>query len=165
SVQALVIGTAVLILVLKFFNGFEGLVKLRFSSFFTDLKVLPATGKIMPVSEEQLKKIKALTAVRNASLVVEEKALLQNGDYQSVIYLKGVDENYQYVAGVAKSVVKGNFDLGDEDSPLLVLGSGIENAAGVQSDRNLFPLIVYLPRKDAKNLADPMNAISSDTIN
>ena len=161
----MIIGTAVLILVLSVFNGFEGLVKSLYSSFYTDLKVLPASGKIMPVSEEQLKKIRALTAVRNVSLVVEEKALLQNGDYQSVIYLKGVDENYQYVAGVANSVVKGNFELGDENSPSLVLGAGIENAVGVQSDRNIFPLVVYLPRKDAQNLSDPMNAISSDTVN
>lgn len=164
SITAMIIGTAVLILVLSVFNGFEGLVKSLYSSFYTDLKVLPASGKIMPVSEEQLKKIRALTAVRNVSLVVEEKALLQNGDYQSVIYLKGVDENYQYVAGVANSVVKGNFELGDETSPSLVLGAGIENAVGVQSDRNIFPLVVYLPRKDAQNLSDPMNAISSDTI-
>ena len=161
----MIIGTTVLILVLSVFNGFEGLVKSLYSSFYTDLKVLPASGKIMPVSEEQLKKIRALTAVRNVSLVVEEKALLQNGDYQSVIYLKGVDENYQYVAGVANSVVKGNFELGDETSPSLVLGAGIENAVGVQSDRNIFPLVVYLPRKDAQNLSEPMNAISSDTIN
>lgn len=161
----MIIGTAVLILVLSVFNGFEGLVKSLYSSFYTDLKVLPAIGKIMPVSEQQLQKIRALTAVRNVSLVVEEKALLQNGDYQSVIYLKGVDENYQYVAGVANSVVKGNFDLGDETSPSLVLGAGIENAVGVQADRNIFPLVVYLPRKDAQNLSDPMNAISSDTIN
>lgn len=161
----MIIGTAVLILVLSVFNGFEGLVKSLYSSFYTDLKVLPASGKIMPVSEDQLKKIRALTAVRNVSLVVEEKALLQNGDYQSVIYLKGVDENYKYVAGVANSVVKGNFELGDETSPSLVLGAGIENAVGVQSDRNIFPLVVYLPRKDAQNLSDPMNAISSDTIN
>jgi lipoprotein-releasing system permease protein len=165
SIVAMIIGTAVLILVLSVFNGFEGLVKSLYSSFYTDLKVLPSSGKIIPVSEEQLRKIRALTAVRNVSLVVEEKALLQNGDYQSVIYLKGVDENYQYVAGVANSVVKGNFDLGDENSPSLVLGAGIESAVGVQSDRNLFPLVVYLPRKDAQNLADPMNAISSDTIN
>ncbi len=161
----MIIGTAVLILVLSVFNGFEGLVKSLYSSFYTDLKVLPASGKIMLVSEQQLKKIRALNAVRNVSLVVEEKALLQNGEYQSVIYLKGVDENYQYVAGVANSVVKGNFDLGDETSPSLVLGAGIENAVGVQADRNIFPLVVYLPRKDAQNLSDPMNAISSDTIN
>lgn len=161
----MIIGTAVLILVLSVFNGFEGLVKSLYSSFYTDLKVLPASGKIMPVSEQQLKKIRALTAVRNVSLVVEEKALLQNGDYQSVIYLKGVDKNYQYVAGVANSLVKGDFNLGDETTPSLVLGAGIENAVGVQSDRNIFPLVVYLPRKDAKNLSDPMNAISSDTIN
>ncbi|HEY9363134.1 MAG TPA: FtsX-like permease family protein [Chitinophagaceae bacterium] len=164
SIVALTIGTTVLILVLSVFNGFEGLVKSLYSSFYPDLKILPASGKVIHIGKEQLKKIKAIKEVRNFSLVTEEKALLKNGEYQSVVYLKGVDENYRYVAGVADHIIKGNFELGNRESPSLVLGSGIENAVAVQTDRNIFPLIVYLPRKGATNLSDPMNAISSDTI-
>jgi lipoprotein-releasing system permease protein len=164
SIAALTIGTTVLILVLSVFNGFEGLVKSLYSSFYPDLKILPASGKVIHISKEQLKKIKAIKEVRNFSLVTEEKALLKNGEYQSVVYLKGVDENYRYVAGVADHIIKGNFELGNSESPSLVLGAGIENAVAVQTDRNIFPLIVYLPRKGATNLSDPMNAISSDTI-
>src|SRR5690606_9222429 len=99
SIAAIVIGTAALILVLSVFNGFEGLVKSLYSSFYTDLKVLPAAGKTITVSPDQINQLKNIRGIRNHTLVLEEKALLQNGDYQSIIYLKGVDDNYRYVTG------------------------------------------------------------------
>jgi lipoprotein-releasing system permease protein len=90
--------------------------------------------------------------------------VLQNGEFQSVVILKGVDENYEHVAGVSSHMVKGDFDLGTNESPSIVLGAGVENAVGVQSDRNLSPLVIYLPRKGDVELLDPQKSISTDTI-
>ena len=106
SIVAIVVGTMALILVLSVFNGFEGLVKSLYSSFYTDLKVLPASGKTITVTQEQLDKLKGINGIKNFSLVVEEKALFQNGENQSVIYLKGVDENYRYITGDGRSYYK-----------------------------------------------------------
>jgi len=164
SIMAMMFGTAALILVLSVFNGFEGLVKSLYSSFYTDLKILPAQGKVINITEEQLKKIKAIREINNVSLVAEEKALLQNGEYQSVVQLKGVDENYGKTTDVPKFLVKGDFSLGNEEFPSLVLGAGIENAVGVQTDRNLLPLVIYLPKKGETDLSNPLNSISADTI-
>ncbi|MGZ3909487.1 MAG: FtsX-like permease family protein [Flavisolibacter sp.] len=165
SIVAIVIGTASLILVLSVFNGFEGLVKSLYSSFYPDLKVSPVSGKQMVLTPEQLAKLRSLSGIRNISLVVEEKALLKNGDYQSIVNLKGVDANYTAVTGVRDHIVKGEFNTGTEDHALLVLGAGIENAVGVQTDRNLVPLTIYLPRKGAVSLSDPFRSLSVDTIN
>ncbi len=164
SIAAIVIGTAALILVLSVFNGFEGLVKSLYSSFYTDLKISPVTGKSMEVNAIQLEQLKRINGIKNYSLVVEEKALIQNGDYQSVLYLKGVDENYRYVTGVASHIVKGEYDLGTEDAPKLILGAGVEGALGIQADKNIFILKVYLPRKNNTEQIDPLNDISSDSI-
>ena len=46
-IVAIVIGTASLILVLSVFNGFEGLVKSLYSTFYPDLKISPVSGKEM----------------------------------------------------------------------------------------------------------------------
>jgi lipoprotein-releasing system permease protein len=46
-----------------------------------------------------------------------------------------------------------------------VLGAGIENAVAVQSDRNIFPLTVYLPRKGEVDLSDPIRSLATDTVN
>ncbi len=165
SVVAVVIGTAALILVLSVFNGFEGLVKSLYSSFYTDLKISPVAGKTILVSPEQIKKLKGLSDIRNFSLVVEEKALLQNGDYQSMVYLKGVDENYRYTTGVADHLVKGSYDLGTADVPKLIIGAGVENAIHIQADRNLFTLKIYLPRKSNSEQINMLEDFSADTIN
>ncbi|RYY54496.1 MAG: ABC transporter permease [Chitinophagaceae bacterium] len=164
SISAIVIGTTALILVLSVFNGFEDLVKSLYSSFYTDLKVLPQSGKNITVTQAQLEQLKKLDGIRNYSLVVEEKALLQNGEYQSLIFLKGVDDNYRYVAGVADHLLHGEYALGTPDNPQLILGSGIEAAMGVQADRNLFYLQVYLFRKSASTQFDPMSDVASDSI-
>ena len=164
SIAAIVIGTTALILVLSVFNGFEDLVKSLYSSFYTDLKVLPASGKNITVTADQLQRLKGIKGIKNYSLVVEEKALVQNGDYQSVMYLKGVDENYRYVTGVADHIVKGEYDLGTGDAPKLILGGGVEGALGIQADRNIFVLKIYLPRKNNTEQIDPLNDISNDSI-
>jgi lipoprotein-releasing system permease protein len=82
-----------------------------------------------------------------------------------MISLKGVDDSYELVTTVADHIVNGRFDTGTEEHPLLVLGAGIENAVAVQSDRNIFPLTVYLPRKGEVDLSDPIKSLATDTIN
>lgn len=140
-------------------------MKSLYSSFYTDMNVSPASGKTMRVSTDQLQKLKAVEGVKNFSLVVEEKALVQNGEYnQSIVYIKGVDENYRYVTGVANSIVNGEYDLGTKDQPKLVLGAGVEGALGIQADRNIYLLKIYLPRKGNTEQLDMTNDIGNDTI-
>lgn len=169
SILAIIIGTSALITVLSVFNGFEGLVKSLYSSFYTDLKVLPATGKTITLTPSQLQQIRSAEGVKNFSAVIEEKALLKNNDgdkdYQNVVVLKGVDDNYQYVSGVAQHIVAGNYDIGVIDTPRIVLGAGVEGSLNIQSDRNIFPLTVFLPRKGNTEQIDLLNDISSNYIN
>ena len=172
SIVAIVIGTAALILVLSVFNGFEGLVKSLYSSFYPDLKISPVSGKQIVLTQEQLQKLRSVKGIKAISLVAEERAVLQNKasqsdstDYQSIIFLKGVDSNYTAVTTVHQHMLEGSFNTGNAEQPLLVLGAGIENAVGVQSDRNIRPLAVYMPRKGEVDLADPFRSLSSETVN
>ncbi len=57
-------------------------------------------------------------------------------------------------------IVKGEYDLGTEDAPKLILGAGVEGALGIQADRNIFILKIYLPRKSNTEQIDPLNDIS-----
>jgi len=165
SIVAMLFGTAALILVLSVFNGFEDLVKGLYSSFYPDLKIAPASGKQLTLTEEQLQKIRSVKGIKAVSLVVEERAFLKNGEAQSMISLKGVDDAYRNVTSVTEHIVNGEFNTGTEEQPLLVLGAGIENAVAVQSDRNIFPLTVYLPRKGEVDLSDPIKSLATDTVN
>lgn len=149
GVTAIAIGAAALIVVLSVFNGFEELVKGLYSDFYTDIKIVPIRGKVLRLTEEQIKKIQSLKDVNSVSFSVEEKAVLVNGDFQSIIQLKAVDENYVKTVNISKHIVAGKFDLGSSDNPLLVIGAGIENAIGIDVEKNVFPLTVYLPNQNA----------------
>lgn len=153
------------VLVLSVFNGFEGLVQSLYSNFYADVKVLPSKGKTIRLSRQQLHSIQKMAGVRGVSLVAEEKALLQNGEQQTVVLLKGVDANYVKVSGVAKNMHHGVFDVGTIDDARLILGSGIENAIGVESDKNLFPVTVFLPKKTSGSNSNPLSALSEGNAN
>lgn len=163
-ITAIIIGAAALILVLSVFNGFEGLVKSLYSSFYPDLKITASVGKTMTLTPAQLKKLRSVDGIKNFSLVIEEKAILQNADNQSLVYLKGVDSNYVRTNNVSSHVVDGNFNTGNAQRPLLVLGIGIESALGIRAATNIEPLMVYVPRKTESEQLDQMENISSDTL-
>jgi lipoprotein-releasing system permease protein len=148
------------VLVLSVFNGFEDLVKSLYSNFYSDIKVIPEKGKTFILTDSQLKQINSIAGIKGTSLDIEEKALLQNGDQQTVVLLKGVDSNYYKVSGVPQKMYHGVFNVGTLDNPKLVLGSGIENALSIQADRNLFPITVFLPKKTNSENANPLSALS-----
>ena len=145
---------------LSVFNGFEDLVKSLYSNFYSDVKVIPARGKTFTLTQSQLNQIHKIPGIKGTSLDVEEKALLQNGSQQTVVSLKGVDSNYYEVSGVPQKMYHGVFNVGTIDNPKLVLGVGIESALGVQADRNLFPVTVFLPKKINSDNPNILSALS-----
>src|SRR5262249_47696688 len=146
-------------------NGFEDLVKGLYTSFYPDIKITPASGKTLTLSAEQLRQLSGVSGVRALSLVVEDKAVLENGDVHAIAYLKGVDENFKKVTGVAGKRERGTFELGTGDHPLAVLGAGVENNLGVEAERALIPLSVYLFRRGGTDYtADPMSSLSNETM-
>lgn len=160
SVLAIAVGAAALISVLSVFNGFENLVKSLYADFYSDVRVAAKKGKSIRLTEAQIKAIGGIKGVRSLSLVVEEKAVLVNNDYQTIVYLKGVDQRYQQVSGLPSHIVKGVYDLGTPAKPLLVIGAGIENAVGAEPGRNINPLTVFLPNRESRStsLADALHS-------
>ncbi|GAC1378930.1 MAG: FtsX-like permease family protein [Ginsengibacter sp.] len=147
------------VLVLSVFNGFEGLVKSLYANFYTDLRVIPVSGKTISFSTSQFNQIKNVSGVANVCGVMEGKALIQNGELQTVVLLKGVDENYKNVSGVSDRILHGKYNTGNADNPLLVVGVGIENALGIEADKTLVPLTIFLPKKGSGS-ENPESSIS-----
>lgn len=164
SVLAILIGTAALIIILSAFNGFESLVKSLYSSFYSDLRISAQKGKVINLTEEQIKKIRSLPGVKAASLVAEDRALLQNHELQTVVMVKGVDDQYPKVSNLPTKLVRGRYELGTAGQPRAVMGVGIENAIGVLADRMLMPLTVYMPRKGVTDMQNPLEALSEGML-
>jgi lipoprotein-releasing system permease protein len=151
SVIAIMVSTAALIIVLSVFNGFEGLVQSLYGDFYADLKIVPATGKYITVDDSLINKIKSAKGVKQLSFVAEEKAVLVNGDYQTIAFLKGVDKNYNLVNRLSHYITYGKYELGTTEAPAIVAGSGIANAVGIDPQSALSGPVIYLPNRKAKN--------------
>lgn len=163
SVVAIGVGAGALIVILSVFNGFEGLVKSLYSSFYPSVKVSPVTGKTILLSPAQLKQIAAVKGVAHYSAVIEEKAVMQFGEEKTIATLKGVDSHYNEVTRVKEKVVRGRFDTGDENAYRAVLGVELESALGVDVERSMVPVDVYVPRRSAGGLL-PNEALNSSYL-
>ena len=163
SVSAIILGTASLIVVLSVFNGLEELVRSLYSSFYTDLKITPATGKFFRVPYATLVKLRQTDGVVGYSLTLEDQALLQYNSLQPVM-LKGVDDHFKSINGVSKNISKGSYEIGSSEHPAAILGSGVEYSLNIESDRAISPMTVYLFRNGDINPADPGASVRSEAI-
>lgn len=165
SVSAIAVGAGALIVVLSVFNGFEGLVKSLYTTFYPSVKISAVSGKTITLTAAQLKQIAAVKGVVEMTEVVEEKAVLRYGEGdQTIAILKGVDSNYNKVAAVDKSIARGKFDTGDENGYKAVLGVELEIALGVDVERDMTPVSVYLPRRNITTVTTPEDALGSGVL-
>jgi len=164
SVIAIAVGAAALILVLSVFNGFQSLVKSMYGDFYPDLRIMAKTGKYMTLDSNQITRLHSIHEIQDLSLVIGEKALLTNGEYQSIAVLKGVDSNYNHVVHLARHIEQnGHYGLGVERAPQLVLGGGIASSIGADANSTV-PLVVYLPNRNSNNKTDLQSAMNAYEI-
>lgn len=160
AITAIAVGTASLIIILSVFNGFEDLVKGLYGDFYPAYKVVPLKGKTIEISPVQSKQIKAIKDIKAFSFVAEEKALL-TGAYQTIVTIKGVEENYTQVNPIQKYIRRGSFELGNANIPGIVMGGGIENAAGINTEKVLEAATLYFPNRNGNLLTgDGLNSFS-----
>jgi lipoprotein-releasing system permease protein len=165
SIAAITSITFAFVVILSVFNGFEGLVKSLYSTFYTDIRISAAAGKIITISPGQVQQVAAIGDIRTWSLTAEDKTLLLNGDIQVIVDLKGVDTTYSQLTEVSQKLLRGTFTTGDADKPGIVLGNGVETALQIESDKNLYPLTVYLFKRGmAINTADPYQSLAGANV-
>jgi lipoprotein-releasing system permease protein len=148
-VSIIAIVTCAQVLVLSVFNGFEGLVKSLYSSFYNDVRITPTEGKTFTLTPMQIAELKKQSFVLGISMLAEENALLKNEESQKVVSLKGVDENYKKISGVALKISDGKFDIGSIDTPKIVVGYGVQSAAFIHVNDAMPASVVtiILPKK------------------
>lgn len=160
AITAIAVGTASLIIILSVFNGFEDLVKGLYGDFYPAYKVVPLKGKIVELSAKKAAQLKAIKDIKAYSFVAEEKALL-TGAYQTIVTIKGVENNYTQVNPIQQYIRRGSFELGNASIPGIVMGGGIENAAGINTEQVLEASTLYFPNRNGNLLTgDGLNSFS-----
>jgi lipoprotein-releasing system permease protein len=171
SVVIIAFTTCAQVLVLSVFNGFEDLVKSLYASFYSDVKIIPSKGKTFTLSASQIQALKKQHFVVGISLIAEEKALIKNEETQTVVSLKGVDENYKNISGIVDKISAGVYDIGNADIPNIIVGLGVQNSTYINVSSNLpsSQVTIILPKKtvstNIENAMSEGNATASAVFN
>lgn len=152
SVIGVMVGTGALIIVLSVFNGFEGLVLGLFNSFNPDLKVTVNEGKTFTLTEEQSRKIKHIPGIAYVIETVEENALARFGDKQSIVMMKGVEDDFTKMTPLDDFMLNGSYTLGSSNKPAAVIGAGVAYYLGIYPEEFAVPMSLYLPKRTRKTL-------------
>lgn len=164
----IVIGSAALIIVLSAFNGFESLVKKLYGTFYPDISISLAEGKVFVPLDEQIEKIGGLEGVAAYALVLEENALLAYDGMEHIATIKGVDSNHSRVVGVADSVFIGKYilkaDIRGNTFDAAVMGLGVASMLGVNLGFEADPVQVFMPKRSTKSTFSPQGAFRQKPI-
>jgi lipoprotein-releasing system permease protein len=139
SVIGIAVGVAALIVVLSVFNGFNSVVTNVLVGFDPHLRVEPARGNRMVVSDSMMQVIGGDLRVTASAPYIASKALLVAGRMNRVVLVKGVDDSLiDGVSGVKQRTVLGTFAF--QDTPQragAVLGLGLADRLGTMVGADL----------------------------
>lgn len=165
SVCGVALATLALVCTLSVFNGFQELVTQFFTAFDPELKITTLDGKVFDAQDERILNLKQIPEIEVLSESLEDNAMVQYKDRQTMVVIKGVDDNFFQITAI-DSILYGRGDkiLHDEVADYAIPGVELISVLG-SGIRFLDPLEVYVPKKGAKiNLANPASSLQSSFL-
>lgn len=164
SICGIALATLTLICTLSVFNGFQESVASFFSAFDPELKVLPTQGKFIINDSLLTQKIDKQTFIENYTLTLEENAMVKFREKQSMVTLKGVDEQFHHVTQINTLLLgQGIYKLKDQ---VVYYGiPGVELAGNLSTGiQSAFPLEVFAPKSGRVNMANPTASFNKNYL-
>jgi len=162
AVLAFAVCTAALIIILSTMNGFEHLIFSMYNKFNPEIKISLSAGKVFE-SEAVINKIKVLEGVSFVLPALEDNAVIQNGDYQTVCTVKGVDSQYFAVNDLQVLLNSGEAIVKDNGVNYVVMGAGISQKINADASGPFNQINLISPRRGQFSVSD-MDAVNTMTI-
>ena len=160
--MGIIVGAMALFVVLSVFSGLK-VFSLSFSNDIDpDLKISSKLGKSFLVSPSQESQINQIDGVVYYSKIVEERVLFTFDGKQEVTYLKGVDENFNKVNALKKTIYNGDWLKKDTDQVVIGYGIAQKFSLGLLDYNNY--LEVLAPRPGKGNIENPDQAFNKMTL-
>lgn len=156
SVIAIAITTGALIVILSAMNGLTGTVANLYNTLEPDLKITIAKGKYFEATAQLISDIKNIEGVKVVSQTLSDKALIKNSDKQTLVTIKGVDENFNKLTKIDSVVVDGNYGLADTSGGTkILLGRGIAGQLQLNIREYVNELSLFSPIKGKSGSLNP----------
>jgi lipoprotein-releasing system permease protein len=156
------VGAMSLVVVLSVFNGIADFQRGLFKSFDADLKISPIKGKRFDCPTSFLQKISKIDGVKSINQVIEENVIVRYRDAQTVVTLKGVDDNFLKQDRLKKAIIDGKMLLKADGISHAIVGSGVAVTLGIDVDAFFTPIETWYPRNTN---AKTIDFTSSDAFN
>lgn len=165
SVVGVAVATMALVVTLSVFNGFHDLVANLFTRFDPQIQVVPAKGKTAPADDPVLDSIRRMPQVDVATECVEDRALAMYNGRQSMITLKGVDDNFKELTNITDILYgNGDFSLRAANLQYGTVGIRLAETLGMSADWDGF-LKIYAPKREGQlDMGNPMDGFVEDSL-
>ncbi len=156
------VGTLALVVVLSVFNGMEALNRQIFKTFEADLSIRPRLGKRIELSPVRLAELARVPGVGSLTRVIEDNALARYGEAQTVVKVKGVDDNYLARPQLDSALVEGRMTLHRNNVNATVVAMGIRNELSIRPEDPFTPLELLYPQNQAGRKT--LNLLATDAF-
>jgi lipoprotein-releasing system permease protein len=140
------VGTMALVVVLSVFNGMEELNRQIFRTFEADMTVLPTKGKRFLASPALLTRLRQTPGVNLLTSVAQDNALARYANAQTVVRLKGVDDNYVQRQQLDSAMLEGKMLLRQDGVNYAMVADGVRNDLSISPVDILTPLEILYPQ-------------------
>ena len=140
------IGTMALVVVLSVFNGMEELNRQIFKTFEADITVLPKQGKRFSATSAMLTRLRQTPGVHLLTPVAQDNALARYNNAETVIKLKGVDDNYLQRQQLDSAMLEGRLLLRRYGASFAIIAKGVRDDLSVSPVDILTPLEILYPQ-------------------
>ena len=146
SCTAVAVVTAAMICVLSVMNGFGEVVEQMFSQLDAELRITPASGKVLALDDAHIQALCEMQDVAIVAPTIEETALVEFRGRQVPALLKGVDSTYQSLTSIDSIVIDGSYAVWDGAFERCVMGVGLANTIGIGA-HFISPVHIYAPKR------------------
>lgn len=149
SCLAVAVVTAAMICVLSVMNGFGEAIEQMFSQLDPELRITPASGKVLRLDDERVQALYAMPEIAVIAPTIEQTALVEFRGRQVPAQLKGVDTTYQQLTDIDSIIIDGNYAVWDGAFERCVMGVGLANTIGIGA-HFISPVHIYAPKRVGK---------------
>ncbi|GAB2543777.1 ABC transporter permease [Spirosoma aerophilum] len=139
------VGTMALVVVLSVFNGMEELNRQIFRTFEADMTVVPKQGKRFLATPDLITRLQKVPGVNLMTAVAQDNALARYGNAQTVVRMKGVDDNYLQRQQLDSALLEGKLLLRRDGVNYAIVADGVRNDLTISPVDILTPLEILYP--------------------
>ena len=107
-----------------------------------------------------LQDLREIDGVQYVSEVLEENALVKYHDKQTIVSIKGVNDQFQQMTGIDSMIAEGKFELKHGDLDFAIVGGGIAYKLQLNISDLKSQLEIYAPKKNSASLLNAEEAFN-----